>query len=437
MIQRLKGPQVGFTLSLGSLGLPVPAGMHVTFLLGKSGLVVATSPALARRTLDLTERSVSSGLPVGDPLAQALESLPKDVTFLSVEDTAQSLLPEVLASLPGLADSVLASRRLGGGLFSPPGMEAPFIRELFNDDDDDDVAPAAPAPKALADPKTTTKAKAADPTPIDPELIPDPDVLRTFLFPSVNALVVDEKGVRFVSREAFPSVNVASAVPVAAALLLPAVQSARTAARRNQSTNNLKQIGLALHNYLSANGHFPADVRSKDGKPLLSWRVQILPFLDQQGLFNEFHLDEPWDSPHNRDLAAKMPSVFAHPVSNDVPDMTFYRGFMGKQALFDPKVPEGTRIESITDGTSNTMALVEAKEAVPWTKPESDVPINSDAKLEDIPPLLEKLGGHFPGGWNALFCDGSVRFIKESINPIVFKALITRDGGEVVAADAF
>ena len=82
-----------------------------------------------------------------------------------------------------------------------------------------------------------------------------------------------------------------------------------------QSTNNLKQIGLALHNFRSANDHFPADIRGKDGKPLLSWRVAILPFIEQQALFNEFHLDEPWDSTHNKTLIEHMPATSRCPAA--------------------------------------------------------------------------------------------------------------------------
>ncbi len=437
-IHRLKGPQVGFTLSLGSLGLALPAGMQVTFLLGKSSLVVASSPAVARRALDVAENQPAGGPPAGDPLARVLESLPNGLTFLSVEDTAQSLLPEVLASLPGLFDSLLASQRLGGGLLTPPGMEAPFLSQLFEEDVDVEVAPEAPLPKPA--PKSKVAAKKAG------AAAPRPLTLSSCLIPTSCASTCFRRFRRSWSTIAAYDSSCATHFRRSvrsrpcrwrSRFLLPAVQSARTAARCAQSTNNLKQIGLALHNFHAANGHFPADIRSKDGKPLLSWRVQILPFIEQQALFHEFHLDEPWDSPHNRDLAARMPSVFAHPMTNDVPDMTFYRGFMGKQAIFDPKVPEGVGLPSITDGTSNTLAVVEAKEAVPWTKPESDVPFDAGAKLEEIPALLEKLGGQFPGGFNALFCDGSVRFIKESVNPVIFKALITRDAGEVVAADSF
>src|SRR5205085_10489867 len=95
------------------------------------------------------------------------------------------------------------------------------------------------------------------PPAFDPELVPEPDSLRPFLFPSVSALAVDDQGIRFLSREAFPTINPATAVPVAIAMLVPAVHSSRLAAQRAQSVNNLKQIGLAMHNFLSANNHFP------------------------------------------------------------------------------------------------------------------------------------------------------------------------------------
>ena len=186
---------------------------------------------------------------------------------------------------------------------------------------------------------------------------------------------------------------------------------------RSQSTNNLKQIGLALHNFLSANDHFPGDIRGKDSKPLLSWRVAILPFIEQQALFNEFHLDEPWDSTHNKALIAQMPATFAVPDGSPTePGLTFYRGFSGKGTLFDPMSGDGTKIASITDGTSNTIAVVEAKEAVPWTKPESELPFDELKPGEQPKPIIDLLGGHFSDGFNALFCDGSVRFIRNTVS---------------------
>ncbi|HZW33054.1 MAG TPA: DUF1559 domain-containing protein, partial [Isosphaeraceae bacterium] len=377
-MRRLKGSDTGYIfLPSGSIvPFPFSIGTRPTLLLGRNALVFATTPAMARRTRDLVEHSPALGLPQGDPLAPALEQLPDRLTFLSISDTRQSVLPDFLASVPNLAELLIASAGMSPVSFL--GLRIPSR-----------VRPGGPMARDLA---------AAGITPaFDPELVPEPDALRPFLFPSVSALAVDDQGIRYLSRESFPTINPATAVPVAIAMLVPAVQSARVAARRAQSVNNLKQIGLALHNFHSANDHFPADIRSKDGKPLLSWRVRILPFLEQQALFNEFKLDQPWDSPHNKPLLDQMPAVFAVPITPAEPGMTFYRGFSGKRAIFDQTVPKGIKITEITDGTSNTIAVVEAKEAVPWTRPESDIPSGDDAiatKPAELKALLERLGGH-------------------------------------------
>ena len=218
---------------------------------------------------------------------------------------------------------------------------------------------------------------------------------------------------------------------VLVALLLPAVQAAREAARRAQCVNNLKQIALAMLNYESANGAFPRPaITDKDGKPLLSWRVAILPYLEQQELYNKFHLDEPWDSPHNKALINEMPHPYLCPSRANVePGTTNYRAFVGGGAFFDKD--EATKLANITDGTSNTIMVVEASEAVPWTRPDSDLPFDPEAK-----PSLHGAGSSHPGGFNAMFCDGSVRFISTRVDLTIFKALITRAGGEVLNVGA-
>jgi prepilin-type processing-associated H-X9-DG protein len=277
---------------------------------------------------------------------------------------------------------------------------------------------------------------------IDPDDIPSPDQLRPFLFPATYALSVDDQGIEFDTRESFPGLNPAAIAPVAVALLLPAVSASRSAARRTQSVNNMKQIGLAMHNYHDVNNHFPpVAIRDKSGKPGLSWRVEILPFIEQSGLFNEFKRDEPWDSPHNKALIERMPLVYAVPGASAEPGKTFYRVFSGPGTMFDPASKLGVRLQDVTDGTSNTLAVVEAREAVPWTKPDVELPFeganNPPTMLESTRKLQPMLGGHFPGGFNALFTDGSVRFIKDSINLLTLRALITRNGGEVVSSDSF
>src|SRR5262249_8583387 len=147
---------------------------------------------------------------------------------------------------------------------------------------------------------------------------------------------------------------------------------------------------------------------------LLSWRVAILPFLEQEALYNLFHLDEPWDSPHNKALISLMPPTYACPSARRTePGLTSYRGVLGKGAPFE--VTEGRRLPDFTDGTAFTIMVAEAKEAVPWTKPD-ELPLDDDPMT-----LLGRFGSPHPGGFNATFADGSVKFIKNTIAPKIFR----------------
>jgi hypothetical protein len=209
--------------------------------------------------------------------------------------------------------------------------------------------------------------------------------------------------------------------------LTEAVASIRSSAARIQSQNNLRQIAIAMHNYHDQNGHFPTQaVYGPDGKALLSWRVLILPYIEQDKLYKEFHLDEPWDSEHNKKLLARMPKTYLMPGSPEGTTDTFYLGFHGKGAFFDGK--KGLRLPAdFPDGTSNTIMIVEAAKGVPWTKPE-DLPYDAQKQLP-------KLGGHFPRGFNASLVDGSVRFISSSISETTLRNAITRDDGQPLGDD--
>jgi RNA polymerase sigma factor (sigma-70 family) len=201
----------------------------------------------------------------------------------------------------------------------------------------------------------------------------------------------------------------------------------REAAARTQSVNNLKQIGLAMHNYHDQEKNFPAHaIYSKDGKtPLLSWRVAILPYIDQQALYNEFKLDEPWDSKHNKKLIAKMPMIYKMPGDGKAKEAkegeTFYQVITGPDTLFNGA--KAMKITDITDGTSNTILVVEAKVPVAWSKPD-DVPLPKD-KDKRLP-----LGGCFSNGFHAVFCDGSVRMFPHDVDIAVFRAAITPAAGD-------
>jgi prepilin-type processing-associated H-X9-DG protein len=214
-------------------------------------------------------------------------------------------------------------------------------------------------------------------------------------------------------------------VGVLIGLLLPAIQAAREAARRATSTNNLKQLYLAMLMNENATGKFPARANfDKNGKPLLSWRVHILPYLGGDALYKQFHLDEPWDSPHNKALIAMMPAFFRNASSTAPAGKTTYLGVSGKGLFFDGDKPR--TIADIRDGTSNTLAIVEANDdqAVIWTKPDDWEPGAANP--------LAGLGRAHPRGFNAAFADGSVRFLPATIDPDTFKALLTVAGGEVV-----
>lgn len=188
------------------------------------------------------------------------------------------------------------------------------------------------------------------------------------------------------------------------------------------SSNNLKQIALAFLNSEATFGHFPGDILDKDGKPLLSWRVAILPFVEEQPLWMQFKMDEPWDSPANKKLIEKMPKLYAPVRVQAKAGETFYQVFTGGDALFGPK--KMPKILQITDGTSNTGMVFEAGEPVIWTKP-SDIPF--DAKNP-----LPKLGGLFNGDFHVAMCDGSVKTIKKGADEQQLKYLIMPADGHPI-----
>jgi hypothetical protein len=182
-----------------------------------------------------------------------------------------------------------------------------------------------------------------------------------------------------------------------------------------------------MHNYHDAKGSFPAYASfDKEGKPLLSWRVHLLPYLVDDQLYKEFHLDEPWDSEHNKKLISRMPKVFA-PLGN--PKLAA----AGKTTCLVPHGPDtmfpdkkGLKVFEVTDGTSNTILLLDVQDdhAVVWTKPED---LNFDPKEP-----FKGLGAKYGTGFLAVLADGSIRILSAKMKPETLKALITPSGGEVI-----
>ncbi len=218
---------------------------------------------------------------------------------------------------------------------------------------------------------------------------------------------------------------VAGQLGVGVGLLVPSIQAARAAARRMQSQNNLKQMVLGILNFESAYKKLPMDkdyqLDQKSGYkmvPNLSWRVHILPYLEQNALYREFHLDEPWDSPHNIKLLERMPEVYRHPQSDAKPGYTVYQQPTGEEVI---QKSRRMSLSAVTDGTSNTICIMETKDeaAVPWTKPGDVNP------LDDFNVLRND-----QGSFSVAFLDGSVQFFSVNIDRQLLKALFTTSGGE-------
>lgn len=218
-----------------------------------------------------------------------------------------------------------------------------------------------------------------------------------------------------------------SVVSLGMGLLVPAVQRVREAASRVSSQNNLKQIALACHNFHDVHGHLPQDIVDKNGKPLLSWRVAILPYIEQEALYKQFKLDEPWDSEHNKKLIEQMPKIYVSPSLPQFPGLTYYKGFSGPGAVFE--TGKKIKLQAITDGLSNTILVIEAGPPVPWTKPE-DIPFDPKKPLPPLQPLPRETQT------NAALCDGSIRVLDlKKIGEKRLRLLIQRDDGQPIDFD--
>ena len=213
------------------------------------------------------------------------------------------------------------------------------------------------------------------------------------------------------------------------------MNAAREAMRRTQCKNDLKQIGLALRNYHDEHHRLLPAVRDE---PPLSWRVSILPYLDQARLYAQYDQRLAWDRPPNDAMASQKMSRYVC-LSNSRPQDAQGRWFaaysMPTGASTVGESPTGTTLNDITDGTSNTLLVVEAcGSQIIWTEPR-DVDVG-------VQPTGVNLNGNTPGqsaGWlssyhvggtQVLMADGSVRFLSAQTDPAVLKKLATINDGE-------
>jgi prepilin-type processing-associated H-X9-DG protein len=217
---------------------------------------------------------------------------------------------------------------------------------------------------------------------------------------------------------------IVASIAVLIMLLLPATRSSRPAARRVQCTNNLKQIALALHNYEQDHKALPpAYTMDANGRPLHSWRTLILPYLEQNSLYEKIDLSKPWNDPVNATASATKLAVYTCPEAVDTKNTTTYLAIVGPDGFLVPV--RSRRFEEITDGLSSTLAVIEAGEedAVPWM-----APFDADAVL--IMKLDTKAKLHHAGGTNAALADGSVRFLKADTPAPMRRALLSISGND-------
>ena len=293
--------------------------------------------------------------------------------------------------------------------------------------------------------------------PITVADLPPAEVVVRPLFPNISVTTSDENGIRITSRKSLQGIPIIGGIgegngivtaAIGTALLLPAVQSARQAARRSQSKNNLKQIALALHNYADTYRSFPAGTHPNEKlKPeeRLSWLATILPFIEQSALFKIIDFEESWDDEANERAAEIRIPTFLNPGSVASPAShgeTHYVGIagLGKDAPTLPVTSKRagifgfnrkTRFRDITDGTSNTMMISEATgEYGPWISG-GNATIRSLTKKPYINGP-DGIGGPYRGGCNIGLADGSVRFVSENIDPTVFERLSTMADGQVI-----
>jgi len=284
--------------------------------------------------------------------------------------------------------------------------------------------------------------------PLKAEDLPPAELVSASLFPNIAVGTVDAEGARNYTRNSLPGSEMllsTAGVGIGTALVLPAVQQAREAARRTQSKNNIKQLLLALHNYYDTYNAFPPGALPKAGlKPeeRLSWQVALLPYLEQAPLYNRLDTKAGWNQGANEAQVATDVEVFLHPtVPRGVPGGTNYVGIAGlgvEGPTLDAKNPKAgmfaydkpRTFPQITDGTSNTAMIAETNRVAPWAQggPGTIRPLTVEPYINGP----DGIGGVSVGGANIGMADGSVRFVSDKIDPKVMEAITTIAGGEAV-----
>jgi Protein of unknown function (DUF1559) len=364
----------------------------------------------------------------------------------SVNLAALPIPPKFLEEVPAEARPLLRAEHLTGSADITSGIKLDFTAGYKNAED---AQAAEKAVKVLAEMGRKELAKVREDFekrflgakgPRPPHDLPEA-LLSVFAIGALNQVddllakpeeFVKRNGANLTATLTLPKELVAAAGSIAAVgagFLLPAVQKVRSAAARMSSLNNMKQIMLACHAYHDVYGHLPNDITDKNGKPLLSWRVAILPFIEQNNLYSQFKLDEPWDSKNNKQWSQVAVKTYLSPlaVTPNPAGLTHYQGFVGPGTMFE--AGKKIKLTDVFDGTSNPIMFVETADAVEWTKP-GGIPFDPKKPL----PKLPSAGGN--DLILAALCDGSVRTLNmKTLTEKTLKYAIQRDDGNPLGSD--
>ncbi len=267
--------------------------------------------------------------------------------------------------------------------------------------------------------------------------LPSTTALIRDMKPNISSVFRTPDGFEMIQRQTYPGGTPGTVAGAAAVGVIPAIFTVRRAASRMDSANRMRQLVIAMHNYHDSHRALPARYsKADDGTPLLSWRVHLLPYLEYSDLYERFHLDEPWDSEHNRELIAEMPRDFEHPRIRTEEGQTVYVVPTGDSTIMpdpedaDTEFPTGLSLEEIADGTSRTILMLEAnaENSVIWTKPD-----DYDWSERDDPSA--GLCDEWEGVVNMGMADGSVQSINLERLSEIFKIMVEIDDGEVVFWD--
>ncbi|AMV19550.1 DUF1559 domain-containing protein [Planctomyces sp. SH-PL14] len=349
--------------------------------------------------------------PEAPPIAVRLVDLGADAS-LAVDIRSQSALLEQVAATNPLLGIVtqIESLLLNANVTKPAGET---LLELVATTSDDESAKTL---SQIVTPALKAAKQQYRQLPIPPQTTPEAQSGKALADKVVSSAAVTQEKTQVALR-----IPVPEGFETLPDLLKPAVAEAQAAAERSQRRNNIKMLGIAFHSFHEVHNMFPGAGRGAEKGGALSWRVHLLPYIDEAALYNQFHLDEPWDSPHNKTLIEKMPALF-QVKGIDKPGMTSLHVFTGKGAPFaDDRTPA---IRDYTDGTSNTALVVEAAPdtAQIWTKPGG---LDFDPKKP-----LEALGKLPEDFFLMLLTDGSVRTVSRNIDQQTLRRLIEFQDGE-------